>query len=67
MRKVSFKCPGCGHDLVVSSGVEIKNTDDIEGTTCTNCKRVIQKDDIVKQAREHAEKLVREMLGKHLK
>ncbi|MGQ7807190.1 ECs_2282 family putative zinc-binding protein [Hafnia alvei] len=67
MSKVSFKCPGCGHDLVVLSGVEIKDTDDIEGTTCTNCGRTIHKDDIVKQARDHAEKLVREMFGKHLK
>ncbi|WP_444853138.1 ECs_2282 family putative zinc-binding protein [Serratia fonticola] len=67
MSNVSFKCPGCSHDLIVRSGVEIQSTDDIEGTTCTNCNRVIHKDDIVKQARDHAEKLVRDMFGKHFK
>ncbi|WP_425062003.1 ECs_2282 family putative zinc-binding protein [Rahnella variigena] len=67
MSKFSFKCPGWGHDLVVRSGVEIKDTDDLEGTICTNCNRTIHKDDIVKQARDHAEKLVREMIGKHFK
>jgi transcription elongation factor Elf1 len=30
MSKIKFKCPGCGHDLVVRSGVEIHSMDDIE-------------------------------------
>ncbi|HHP1264140.1 ECs_2282 family putative zinc-binding protein [Enterobacter roggenkampii] len=67
MSKVNFKCPSCGHNLTVRSGVEIKSVDDIEGTTCTNCGRTIHKNDITKQARDHAEKLVRDMLGKHFK
>lgn len=67
MSKVSFKCPGCGHDLTVRSGIEIKSVDDIEGTACANCGREIHKDDITKQARDHAEKLVRDALGKHFK
>ncbi|WP_455650793.1 ECs_2282 family putative zinc-binding protein [Pectobacterium actinidiae] len=67
MSKISFKCPGCGYNLVVRSGVEIKDTDDIEGTTCTNCNRTIHKDDIVKQARDYAAKLIRDSLGKHFK
>lgn len=64
---ISFQCPDCGHDLIVSSPVEIKSADDIEGTTCTNCGRVIHKDDIVNQARDYAEKLIKDMLGKHFK
>lgn len=67
MSNVPFKCPGCGHDLIVRSGVEIKGVDDIEGTTCTNCGQTIIKDDITLQAREHAEELIRDMLGKHFK
>ncbi|WP_422387651.1 ECs_2282 family putative zinc-binding protein [Erwinia aphidicola] len=64
---VSFKCPGCSHDLVVSSPTEISDTNDIEGTTCSNCGRTIHKDDIVDQVRQHAAELVRNMFGKHFK
>ncbi|WP_420899179.1 ECs_2282 family putative zinc-binding protein [Leclercia adecarboxylata] len=67
MSKVSFKCPSCGHNLTVRSGVEIKSVDDIEGSTCANCGRTVHKSDITKQARDHAEKLVRGVLGKHFK
>lgn len=64
MSQVSFQCPGCTQDLIVSSGAEIKSVDDIEGATCTNCGQVITKDEITKQARDHAEKLIKDMLGK---
>ncbi|KMH62569.1 hypothetical protein SM74_00717 [Klebsiella variicola] len=67
MSNVSFKCPGCGHNLTVRSGVEIKSVEDIEGTTCANCGRVIHKSDIANQARNHVDKLVRDILGKHFK
>lgn len=64
---INFLCPGCGHDLVVKSPVKIKSTDDIEGTTCQNCGSVVHKDDIIRQLRNHAEKLIRDTLGKHFK
>ncbi|EPL1953157.1 ECs_2282 family putative zinc-binding protein [Citrobacter freundii] len=67
MSNVPFKCLGCGHNLTVRSGIEIKSVDDIEGSTCTNCGRTVHKDDVAKQARDHAEKIVRDMLGKHFK
>ncbi|WP_432651904.1 ECs_2282 family putative zinc-binding protein [Klebsiella aerogenes] len=67
MSQIKFKCPGCGQNLTVRSGCEIKSVSDIEGTTCTNCGRTIHKNDITRQARDHAEKLVRDMLGKHFK
>ncbi|MCO4146051.1 ECs_2282 family putative zinc-binding protein [Enterobacter roggenkampii] len=67
MSEVNFKCPSCGRNLTVLSGVEIKSVDDIEGSTCTNCGQTIHKEDITKQARDHAEKLVRDMLGNHFK
>ncbi|MGK8664865.1 ECs_2282 family putative zinc-binding protein [Serratia marcescens] len=67
MSNVKFKCPGCGNNLIVRSPIEIKNTNDIEGTTCSKCGRTIHKSDIVKQARDYAEKAVRDMLGKHFK
>lgn len=64
---VKFQCPGCSHDLVVRSGVDVQNIDDIEGTTCTNCGRTIHKDDILSQTRDFAENMIRDMLGKHFK
>ncbi|MHB9331762.1 ECs_2282 family putative zinc-binding protein [Phytobacter ursingii] len=67
MSEVSFKCPDCGHDLVVRSGREIESIQDIEGTTCDNCGRVIHKDDLTRQATDYAEKMIRDMLGKHFK
>ncbi|WP_445081412.1 ECs_2282 family putative zinc-binding protein [Klebsiella variicola] len=67
MSKVDFKCPGCGQNLTVLSEIEIKSVEDIEGTTCANCGRVIHKSDIDNQALNHVDKLVRDMLGKHLK
>ncbi|WP_425531507.1 ECs_2282 family putative zinc-binding protein [Pantoea ananatis] len=62
---INFKCPDCGYDLVVRSPVKIEKADDIDNTTCSNCGRTIHKDDIIRQAREHAENLVRDMLRKH--
>ena len=67
MSKIKFKCPGCGHDLVVRSGVEIHSMDGIEGAVCSNCDRTIHKNDLVSQSRKYAENLVRDMLGKHFK
>ncbi|EPS8164707.1 ECs_2282 family putative zinc-binding protein [Escherichia coli] len=67
MNKVNFKCPGCGHNLTVCSRVEIKNIEDIEGATCAHCRRIIHKSDIANQARNHVDKLVRDMFGKHFK
>ncbi|ESL77127.1 ECs_2282 family putative zinc-binding protein [Klebsiella quasipneumoniae] len=67
MSKVDFKCLGCGQNLTVLSEVEIKSVEDIEGTTCANCGRVINKSDIDNQALNHIDKLVRDMLGKPLK
>ncbi len=63
MSTVSFKCPGCGHDLIVNSNVEIKDTDEIEGTTCSNCGRTIHEDDIISQLNDHAEKLIGKRAG----
>jgi len=62
---ISLQCPGCGQDLVVRSPVEIEKADDIDNTTCYNCGRTIHKDDIVSQARDYAENLVRDVFGKH--
>ncbi|EPH3198169.1 ECs_2282 family putative zinc-binding protein [Klebsiella michiganensis] len=67
MSKIKFKCPGCGHDLIVRSGIKIQSMDDIEGTVCSNCDRTIHKNDLVSQSRKYAENLVRDMLGKHFK
>ncbi|MFS1539524.1 MAG: ECs_2282 family putative zinc-binding protein [Candidatus Phlomobacter fragariae] len=67
MCNISFKCPGCGHDLVVKSIIEIKNVDDIEGTVCTNCSRAILKSDIVKQSADHAADIARDIFGKNFK
>ncbi|WP_420026182.1 ECs_2282 family putative zinc-binding protein [Enterobacter ludwigii] len=53
MSHIPFKCPGCNHDPTVHSGTEISDVDDVNGTTCANCGRTIQKDDLIQQAREH--------------
>ncbi|MDJ0042951.1 ECs_2282 family putative zinc-binding protein [Pantoea allii] len=64
---INFHCPNCGNDLIVKSSIKIESAEDIEGTTCTNCGQAIRKDDIIKQARDYAQSLVRDMLGKHLR
>ncbi|MFS1562646.1 MAG: ECs_2282 family putative zinc-binding protein [Candidatus Arsenophonus phytopathogenicus] len=47
MCNIRFKCPGCGHDLIVKPFVEIWSEDDIEGITCIHCSRTIFEEDIV--------------------
>ncbi|KLP40178.1 ECs_2282 family putative zinc-binding protein [Enterobacter ludwigii] len=64
MSNVPFKCPGCNHDLTVHCGTEISDVADVTGTTCANCGRTVDKDDLIQQAREHATILVRNLLGK---
>ncbi|WP_431306759.1 ECs_2282 family putative zinc-binding protein [Ewingella americana] len=49
------------------AAVSKSKVQDIEGTTCNHCNRTIHKNDLVKQASGHAEKLVRDMIGKHFK
>ncbi|WP_423201929.1 ECs_2282 family putative zinc-binding protein [Enterobacter asburiae] len=63
MSNIPFKCPGCNHDLTVHSGTKISDVDDTTGTTCSNCRRSIHKDDLIQQARDHAAVLVRTLLG----
>ena len=65
MSNVPFKCPGCNHFLTVHTGTEISDVADVNGTTCTNCGRTIHKDDLIRQAREHAAILVRNFPGRH--
>lgn len=65
MSNVPFKCPGCNHFLTVHTGTEISDVDDVNGTTCTHCGLAIHKDDLIRQAREYATILVRNLLGKH--
>ncbi|WP_445286130.1 ECs_2282 family putative zinc-binding protein [Xenorhabdus sp. KJ12.1] len=64
MSEISFKCPDCHSDLVVSSSVEIKEIDDLNGTTCTSCGRVISEDDILGQASDYAEKIFMDIFKK---
>ncbi|MFZ4170360.1 ECs_2282 family putative zinc-binding protein [Enterobacter ludwigii] len=59
---IPFKCPDCHHDLTVYGGTEISDLDDNTSTTCSRCGRTIRKDEIIQQAREHAEILVRDIL-----
>lgn len=67
MSKIEFRCPGCGHNLTVRSGADIKSVDDIDDTACANCGRVIHKADITTHARNHNVQLIRDMLEKHFK
>ncbi|WP_422645963.1 ECs_2282 family putative zinc-binding protein [Xenorhabdus vietnamensis] len=64
MSKLSFKCPNCRKDLVVSSKVKIKKIDDLNGTKCSSCGRTIHKDDITKQAGDYVSKLFRDAFKK---
>ncbi|WP_458694230.1 ECs_2282 family putative zinc-binding protein [Shigella sp. FC1967] len=64
MSNVSFKCPGCHKDLVVSSSVKVEKIDDLIDAKCSSCGRVIRKDDLAKQAREHAEKMLKNAIRK---
>ncbi|WP_439412900.1 ECs_2282 family putative zinc-binding protein [Enterobacter ludwigii] len=63
MSPIPFKCPGCNHDLTVHSGTEISDVDDTTGITCVHCNRIVNKEDIIQQARDHAAVLVRTLLG----
>ena len=64
MSNVSFKCPYCNHDLNVHCGTEISDMDDTTGISCSSCGVTVDKDDLIRQAREHAAILVRNLLGK---
>ncbi|WP_447350103.1 ECs_2282 family putative zinc-binding protein [Salmonella enterica] len=64
MSGVTFTCPDCGHPLTSHNNPVIKGIHDFEGTVCTRCGRIINKNDIAEQARDYAEKLVRSMFGK---
>ncbi|MFZ4170585.1 ECs_2282 family putative zinc-binding protein [Enterobacter ludwigii] len=63
MSNIPFKCPGCNHDLTVHSGTEISDVNDAAGITCVHCSRIVNKEDIIQQARDHAAVLVRTLLG----
>ncbi|WP_422646207.1 ECs_2282 family putative zinc-binding protein [Xenorhabdus stockiae] len=65
MSEISFKCPDCHSDLVVSSSVEIKEIDDLNGTKCTSCGRAISKEDITAQASDYAANMIRDAFRKH--
>ncbi|MGJ5655232.1 ECs_2282 family putative zinc-binding protein [Morganella morganii] len=64
MSKINFKCPGCGKDLVVSTGVEIKSVDDLTDAKCSSCGRNIRKDDLAKQARDYVAKTLKDAFRK---
>ncbi|WP_419184869.1 ECs_2282 family putative zinc-binding protein [Xenorhabdus bovienii] len=64
MSEISFKCPDCHNDLVVSYSVEIKEIEDINGTICTSCGRVISEDDILGQVSDYAEKIFTDIFKK---
>ncbi|MFZ4171378.1 ECs_2282 family putative zinc-binding protein [Enterobacter ludwigii] len=63
MSNIPFKCPDCNQDLTVHCGTEIS---DVTGTTCAHCGHTVDKDELIRQAREHAVILVRNLLGKHI-
>ncbi|WP_419836531.1 ECs_2282 family putative zinc-binding protein [Xenorhabdus bovienii] len=64
MSKISFKCPGCHKDLVVSSGVDVKKIDDLNGTKCTSCGRAISKEDITAQAGDYVANMLKDAFRK---
>ncbi|MHA0954095.1 ECs_2282 family putative zinc-binding protein [Enterobacteriaceae bacterium NFIX31] len=64
MSDISFKCPACGHDLIVHSGTEISDVDDTTGTPCLRCGHTVSKDELIRQAREYAAALVSNILKK---
>lgn len=64
MSDISVKCPNYGEDLVLRSSIEIQSKNDIDGT---NCGRTIRNADIANQAKELADKFIRDFLRKHFK
>ncbi|WP_422615330.1 ECs_2282 family putative zinc-binding protein [Photorhabdus khanii] len=64
MSKINYSCPHCGNHLVVRSQIKLKKISDIDGTICSKCGKSISKDDIVKQSKDYAKKLVSDAFKK---
>ncbi len=62
MSNIPFKCPGCNHNLTVHSRTEISDAGDTTGIICVNCSLIINKEDIIQQASDHAAMLVKTLL-----
>ncbi|MGE0971085.1 ECs_2282 family putative zinc-binding protein [Klebsiella sp. WOUb02] len=66
MHEFTVKCPGCQFEIISSSGIDIKDIERVEGRACTNCGLVICKADLIQQARNYSEIILKDMLGKAL-
>lgn len=67
MSDIFMVCPECGHDLIVCCKCRAGRVDDLEDTTCHNCRSFIHKDDLNKQFVATVQQQLREMHRKTLK
>jgi predicted RNA-binding Zn-ribbon protein involved in translation (DUF1610 family) len=63
MGRVQFSCPKCGSQIFETTS-QPKSLEEFYGAVCAKCGTVIGKNDIQGQARDVADKLVRDAIRK---